>query len=375
MNVPRRPRIGWSAGCAAVALAAAAAHACPRCGVSNGDLDTKNLITNTSPAPATKPATAPASPTDAGDATRAAAGLDAPAARQFPLRVTLGLDVPSAYVYRGYLQADRGLIAQPFLTLYTAAVDRPGLKVEPYVNWANTFLDTSNGDIKHQHGSAQQSVTRTEQYLDPGHAGNTAPHFHTRTVTALEGADGKGWYESQLTLGVAVTRGDWFVDFKYHVCWFPDGSHDAIQEIGAKVSYDVTALLPNRTPDFSLRPYAFAMYELDDDNGDEDTYVEIGLEPQWRFAAFGQRFGLSTPVSVSLSPDGYFTDSTGGDAAFGTAAAALRATWMLPVDPKLGRWYLNASTTYYHFLSDSTEQSNGGDEGKWAASVGLGVSF
>jgi hypothetical protein len=81
-----------------------------------------------------------------------------------------------------------------------------------------------------------------------------------------------------------------------------------VQEIGGKISYDLLGLWsdePRAARDFSLKASFQAFYELQDENGDEETYMALGLEPAYRFELFGRRAGVSLPLLWGFSPDGY----------------------------------------------------------------------
>jgi hypothetical protein len=297
--------------------------------------------------------------------------------------LALGVDFPTQYFYRGYLQQDRGFIAQPFLTISANLGDENGLLVRPYVGWWNSLHSKPVNAVRGGHGRHNhnaRTVQVEEEYTDPGHAGQEEPHTHTRLVDVFlpgNANSGKGWYESEVIAGSTFTRGDLFIDLSYHAHFFPEDTHDFVHEIGVKVSYDLAGLWddePAGRRKFSLRPWVAVFRELADHNGDENTYVEVGIEPTWRFRAFDQRFALSTPLTLAGSPDGYYFDDS-GDESLGYGSAAVKATMALPVPEKFGHWYLNGSVTYLHLLADSAEAGNGGDESEILGQIGIGVSF
>src|SRR5688500_1017741 len=74
-----------------------------------------------------------------------------------------GLDVPSAFYFRGYLQASHGPILQPYLNVFTNRVFDDGVVVRPYVSMfhsanfddANRMADMSDvmvGAVATGHG-------------------------------------------------------------------------------------------------------------------------------------------------------------------------------------------------------------------------------
>lgn len=301
-----------------------------------------------------------------------------------PVSVSLGADVTTAYFYRGYLQQDRGLIVQPYLTLSTTFETDSGWKVQPYLGWWNSLHDQAIDAPRGGHGRHNHNP-RTEQrevtINDPGHAGNLNPHTHTYTADVFfpgTAGTGKGWYEAQLMAGVTLIRGDWWLDLSYQPHFFPANTHDFVQELGGKLSYDVAGFWdskPSAQRSLSVRPHLTVFRELSDDNGDENTYVEVGIEPTWRFRVFGQRAALSLPIVAAGSPDGFYYSNDGNDETFGYASAALRASLALPIPRKYGDWYLNGSLTYLQLVADSVQEGNRGDSEELIGTIGIGVSF
>ncbi len=343
-----------------IALTAVAqtAAACPKCRVATADLDEQSILA--SPDAATQP----------GDATARTGAF-----RGFSFAI--GVDVPTAYYYRGYLQQDRGLILQPFMTASMNFQPRDGLSIQPYVGWTNTFFGNDNADLSAAHSGGIGRGVRSRVTEVPGVPPSNEPTFVIDLVPT--GGDGRGWYESDIMVGTSIYFKDLFIDVNYHVHLFPDDVHDTMQEIGGKISYDLARLWDRDTPalnrTFSLRP-AFTIYtELSDDNGGEETFMELALEPAWRFEAFGRRAAITTPIAVSGSPDGYYVDTSFNDEDLGYFSASVKGSISLPAPDNLGKWFLNGSVTYIRMLNEGLEQSNRGDRDDFYASIGIGVSF
>lgn len=364
------------AGLGTICALPSSGEACPKCKVATGDLaGSENLTADPISLP-TEIAT-----TQDSDAI-------APIRRE-PRRFSFaaGADLTTAYFYRGYLQQDRGVIFQPYLTLSMNLGDPTsgGWVVQPYVGWWNSIHSEAVDGVRGGHGRHNHTArteTRTERYLDKPHPGMPFPHFHNRTVTVfIPGNDGsgKGWYETEVIAGATFIRGDFWMDLSYHAHWFPEDTHDFVHEVGVKISYDVTGFWDERPGwqrDFSLRPWISVFRELGDDNGDENTYMEVGLEPTWKFRCFGRRVAVSTPIALGGSPDGYYFDpKTDDDELLGYTSAALKASISLPVPEKYGHWYLSGSVTWLHLLAESAIENNRGDENEFIGTIGIGVSF
>jgi hypothetical protein len=302
------------------------------------------------------------------------------------LNISIGVDATTAYFYRGYLQQDRGAIAQPYLIISTRIGDEHGgLNIQPYVSWWNDINEEPNDRVRGGHGRdnhVARIITKTQRVLVPGTPDNPKPHFEDITSESFVAANtgsGEGWYEVELSGGALITYKDWWIDLSYHVHFYPGNTHDAVQELDAKIGYDVAGFWDKKTlpvdRKFSLRPYILVARELQDQNGDENTYIELGVEPSWRFRALNHNFAVSTPLLVGLSPDGLYYNPNGGDETLGYASAAIKGSMGLNIPEKFGHWYINASLTYLQLYADSTIADNRGSHNELIGTIGVGVSF
>ncbi|MCS7033882.1 MAG: hypothetical protein NZ561_07785 [Phycisphaerae bacterium] len=326
---------------------------CPKCRVATGDLEIPRQL---DPEVTTSSGTQPA----ADDRTF----------RGFS--IAFGIDVPTAYYYRGYLQQDRGVILQPFLTLSANFQPAADCSIQPYIGWTNTIFSRDNGDLPVAHSGGVPRIFRSRVIEIPG----DPPSFELQLVPLH---DGRGWYESDIMVGVTVYWKDVFFDLNYHVHIFPSDVHDAMHEIGGKISYDLAGLwdaTPASQRSFSLRPGLTIYHETSDQNGDQETFIEVSLEPTWRFKLFGRRAAVSVPVALAGSDDGYYVDANDFDTqTLGYFSAAVKGSISLPIDRKFGDWYLNASIQYLHLISDGLVRFNRDDADAVIGSIGVGVSF
>jgi len=297
-----------------------------------------------------------------------------------PFTLALGSDFTNAYFHRGYLQQDEGFVVQPFLVLSTTLVRDPvrQLVVRPYLGWWNSFQDGPSDGARFGHGGSPKTVTKQKLIWEEAHPGMPYRHYHVVNVTEIEGGTGQGWYETDLMAGVTVNWRDWTLDLQYHAHIFPSGPHDAVQEIGAKLSYDIASIVDDRPiteRPFSLTASVGVWRELKDDNGSEETYVELSIEPSWRTKVGAYQVGIGLPVLVGSSPDGYYTTAELEDQTWGYLSVGVKVSVLLPIPRNFGRWYVNTSVTYLNLLAESARFANGGEPHEWIGSVGLGVQF
>lgn len=358
MPQPRRlaAAFAWS-----LALACGVASACPKCRVAAGELE----------APQLADATGDASSQPAGGATPRRTGTF----RGFS--GAAGADFPTAYFFRGYLQQDRGIIAQPFITLSADLQPAPDTSIQPYVAWMNTFMAVDNIRQNPSHSGGIGRGLKGRIIEVPPSPENPETTFIRDLVSSA--GDGSGWYEAELMAGVTIFQGDWFIDLNYRVHLFPGDDHDIVQEAGGKISYDIARFWDPDTKSaarkLSVRPWVAVYRELSDHNFNQETYMEVGVEPTWRFTAFNRRAAISLPFLLAGSPDGYYVDLDRNAEDLGYASVSLRGSISLPVPEKFGHWYLNGSVTYLRLIADQLERSNRGSENEVTASMGISVSF
>jgi hypothetical protein len=204
------------------------------------------------------------------DATGLAATAAPPAddAGDFPVMISGGFDVPSAFYFRGYLQADHGPIFQPYLNIFTARTFNEDIVVRPYVAL-----------------------------------------FHS----AHWDSDNRMADMSDVMVGAVTTANGLSLDARYAFYTMNPLMRSHVHELGAKASFDVFSLNDDYAflKPFSLRPFAGLYGELSDENGTDDLFLNVGLEPSWRFEAKGRKFGVSLPIDWGLSADDYYLDSDG----------------------------------------------------------------
>jgi len=266
------------------------------------------------------------------DAAGLAAAEPPPAddAGSFPVMISGGVDVASAYFFRGYQQADHGLIMQPYLNIFTAKTIQEDLIIRPYISLFNST------------------------------------HFAPNNRMADM---------SDVMLGAVTNWSGFMIDSRYAYYNMSPQMRTPVHELGAKVSYNLLALWDDveALKPFTLRPFAGVYGDLITDQDTVQLYANVGIEPTWRFEVATTKIGLGMPIEWGLGGNKYYFNSDGSNAAYGYFSSGLTASIALPVPEGYGQWFLNTSVQYLHLAADSVQVAN---EGRNDACVGkIGVSF
>jgi hypothetical protein len=286
--------------------------------------------------------------------------------------LTGGLDYATAYMHRGYLHQDSGLIVQPFVTVACAWEAAHELTLTPYATFWNS-IDLDSKDVSGPLGGLPCAIL----HHHAGGALTSLGKFYNLASWANGNLTGTGadWYQTEWMVGAVLRWRDLWIDLKYDFYAYPTGIFLPIQEIGGKMSYDVASCWRETKPDsqFFLRPYVSLFQETVNYYDDNATYFEVGVEPSFRCELWGQRIGITLPVALGMSLDNYYVDvATGQNEFIGYWSAGAVASMALPTGSKLGNWYLTGSVIYYHLVANSLKAIDGtSDEvvGK------IGVSF
>jgi hypothetical protein len=237
-------------------------------------------------------------------------------APESPLTIESKLLATTAYVDRGYVVDDNHIHFQPELTLtYTTEIG--GISLSPYIGvWADM-------------------------------SGTPAP------------GDPEWLYEVDSYIGAAMDLGRGFsFDINYTYNNSPANGFDDVHELSVTLSHD----------DW-LHPSVNVIRELDDRNGEEDTYVELKATPGFDVEQV-KGLRLDFPLTAGLTPDEFYTDDDGDGSVLGYLEAGIAATY-----PINDHWSLVAGVDYYWLAADSTQESNDGDESQVVGRVGAAFSY
>lgn len=256
----------------------------------------------------------------------------ADSADALPFNLSGGIDVPSAFFFRGYEQADHGPIFQPYLNVYQTRAVGDEVVIKPYVS----LFHSANWDSNNRMADM-----------------------------------------SDVMIGAVTTGYGFSLDTRYAYYTMNPIMRSAVHELGAKASYDLLTLQDEFAflDQCSLRPFVGVYRELSDENGTEDGFVNVGIEPSYRLEWQGRKVGLSLPIDWGLTGDHYYLNADGSNATVGYFSTAGTASIALPSRWDRGQWFLNLSVQYLHLAADSTRLLNDGDSDVGIGKVGLSFLY
>ncbi len=168
-----------------------------------------------------------------------------------------GLDIPTAFYFRGYLQASHGPILQPYLNVFTNRAFGETV-VRPYVS----MFHSANFDDANRMADM-----------------------------------------SDVMVGAVATGQGFSVDGRYAYYTMNQFMRSAVHEFGVKASYDLVSMCSNcccAPSPFSFRPFVGVYCDLSDEEGTEDVFLNIGFEPSWRCEVGNYKIGLGLPTDWGL---------------------------------------------------------------------------
>lgn len=257
---------------------------------------------------------------------------DAPATTSL-LSTSAGVDFTSAYFFRGYLQEDDGLIAQPWFEV------------------GATLIEADHED---------------EPQLDL--VIGTWNSFHSEQTGALGGSV-DSWYENDIYAGLSLALHQFEFGLGYTIYQYPNSTFNTVHEIGITTSYTpenetLTGIIGS--------PSAGIYFEVDNSNVNSDpaTFFQIALGPSHPIDDEGNT-NISVPVELGLSLSDYYEGTD--DETFGYFSVGAEIDHTIPVD-RVGDLTFSAGVTLL-VLGDTTETANNGDDVEVLAYVGTSISF
>ena len=265
-----------------------------------------------------------------------AAAQNSPSAGPEVVAFAGGIDVVSAYMFRGVRQNSTGLAIWPFgdIAVRAYSSDGPLKRVAFNVGFWNS--------------------------LNTGDTGSDGP---SRNL----------WYESRVyaALGLRFGRGV-SVATSYTTYTSPNDLFTTAKEIGVRLSVDDNLTFAGT----AVHPYALVAFEVDADPGVGQLdggsrggkYFEVGATPSFT----ATRAGVSFPVKVGLSLDDYY-ELADHDNRFGFVSVASILT--VPLGRKSGAGQLSLhGGVEFQALGETTKVFNGGDRSKVSAVLGVGLA-
>ena len=263
--------------------------------------------------------------------------LNAAAAQDSAVESSIGVDVTNQYFFRGILQENQGMIAQP---------------------WVDFVFPLSEGE-------------------------NTSWSFNIGVWNSLhDGPSGSGsagmsnHYELDAYIGIDVDFAEnWSGSVSYVALTSPNSAFATVKELDFSLSFDDSGMFGGESSSFSgLQPSVTLAWELDgqsDGGAEEGIYLEVGIEPAFE----SQTISVSFPIVAGFSLSNYFEGVIGSDDFFGFAQGGVSLSTPLNFFPaRMGSWSLSGGASIL-FLGDILKTINGGDNSETILSLGLGISF
>jgi hypothetical protein len=251
--------------------------------------------------------------------------------------VTGGFDVRNAYMFRGILQDDTGIIAWPYADL--------GLG-----------LHSGDGGLK-----SVSLHMGTWNSLNSGLAGS-------------DGRSGKPWYESDVYASLGLRFGGGVsVATTYTAYTSPNSMFTTVKEVGLRLAVDDGS--GRRAA--AVNPYALVAFELDTEPGvgqvdgglHAGRHLQLGIAPRYGI----KRMSIALPVALGLSFGNYY-ELAGKDRKFGYASFAGIVTVPLGGNASSNGWNVHGGVEY-ELLGDMPTAINDGEGSKVIGSVGVGFSY
>lgn len=258
-------------------------------------------------------------------------------ARNEAISGSLGFDFTSQYFFRGIIQENQGIIAQPWINLGVNAYEGEGTLRNLNVvfgQWNSLHEDQTNG--------------------------------------------GGAWYESRFHLGVEGQIGErWHAGIHYRTYSFPNVGARPVQELTITARFDDAGII---SEDFSLQPTVTIAKELvgqRDGGNDKGIYAEIAVSPTWVIGQLGESdVTLTLPATLGLSLGDYYENAGGGGDDF---LGFLQAGGVLsaPLDfmpARLGPWSGHVGL-HLLLLGDNNGDRMRADTGELIFEFGMSTNF
>ena len=269
------------------------------------------------------------------------------------MRGSFGLALTNAYYFRGILQENQGIIAQPHLELGYDLIEAGSIEG---LHRLDLRLGSWNSLDDHSPSSNGEIWYESDFYID---------------LTAGLG--------ERLTTGVRYTaytspNGSFNAAQRY-------GFRETVQELAFTLGYDDRQLLLESL-DSGLQPYFKVAFELDGqrDNGlqsNEGIYGEVGVRPSFALQQDDPNgLRLAVPIKAGFSFNDYYEDNSGGrDDFFGYLDVGAEITTAITFLPeRMGPWQASAGL-HWLLLGDNNEERNGGDTSELIVSVGVSTRW
>ncbi len=264
----------------------------------------------------------------------AAAQEEAPSLNNGAVSFSLGMDIPTAYVFRGFELEDTGLILQPYVEASFAIAE----DVDFYIGLWNSIHENETG--------------------------------------APAGDSNDEWFEADFYAGVSLGMFDPIsLDISYIHYLYPSNTFGDYKEIDVAIGFDDSELLG----DWALSPYALFAFEFDTTNpGDDDNiYLELGGELAFSLVeSEDYPIDLTVPIAIGLSLDEFYVDAGGDNEFFGFISIGANLGMPLSFIPdEFGSWSAGAGLTFYILNDDAGLDDGDNDEFNLVGTLGVAMEY
>ncbi len=250
---------------------------------------------------------------------------------------SLGVDIPSKYIFRGYELEEDGLIVQPYAEARFAIQDG----VDFYIGTWNSIHDNETGSVP--------------------------------------GGSNDEWYESDLYAGVSLAK---FIDdrvsldISYVHYLYPSNTFGDYKEIDISFGFDDSEVMPDG---WAMSPYALFAFEFDTTSaGDADNvYLELGGELAFSLMeSEDYDIDLTVPIALGLSLDEFYVDNNGDNELFGFLSIGANVGMPLNFIPsEFGSWSAGAGLTLFILNDEANLDDGSNDDFNVVATVGVAMEY
>lgn len=245
---------------------------------------------------------------------------------------SLGADVVSKYIFRGFELEEDGLIVQPYAEFVAGIADG----IDIYAGIWNSVHSNTQGD------------------------NNTK------------------WFEADIYAGVSIGEAvlgvPFALDINYTNYTSPNDAFGQYEEIGVTLAYD------DSSNAVSFDPYALVAFEFGTDTPGDDDNIYLELGGSFAFELIESEtypVSLEVPLTLGLSLDEFYVDDSGDNEFFGFFSIGGNLSVPLEFIPReYGQWSASAGLTLF-LLNDNAVGLDDGDNENFniAASLGFALEY
>lgn len=257
------------------------------------------------------------------------------------IQLDIGVDWVSEYVWRGMLRKNEGLIFQPSITVTGKLYESEDLL---------RSLDV--------YGTIWNSIHSDST---PGTNSN------------------KPWFQTNYVVGASAgLPANFNLDTSFVFYTFPNDNTEPVSELDLKLSYNDAQVMEDAGL-FAFNPYVLYAIELEDCNGAEGQYLELGIKPSVVvLESEDYPVTLGVPFRTGLGLSHYY----GGETVWGFSSLGIEVSVPLAMVPvEYGAWRLVAGVDCIAASDDAKQAAAGFPDGggqndfEWVGKVSLQMTY